>query len=210
MITMADMVYVSELVTSFLLPFTLIAPFALMARTSLGNGIPERLSLKSICVILFLLHHLSQELTTRFKLLPSLNIWVKVFFFLFFFRYLRLLVHMVSFWTFRSYPVPKHPKYSSKDVTVIIPSVSPSGAEFDECIDSVHKTKPAEIIIVTVGSDKLAKTAAKAASLSPKIKVTAVPIANKRVQICEALKQVWSRVSVLFKIPCKQKLPFHS
>ena len=189
-ITMTDMLYVSELITFVLLPFALIAPFVLITKKSLGNDIPERFSFKNVWVIFFIFYHLSQQVTARFRSLSSLDIWVKVFFFIFFFRYLRLLAHMVSFWTYKSYPIPQYPKYSVKDVTVIIPTISPYGPEFDECIESVHKNKPAEIFIVTVGSEKFARTTTRAASLSPEIKVAAVDVANKRAQICEALKHV--------------------
>ena len=76
---------------------------------------------------------------------------------------------------------------------MIIPSVNPQEAGFNECIESVLKTGPAEINIVTVGSEKLAKTAAWAASLSPDIRVSAVDVPNKRAQVCSALKHVCSQ-----------------
>jgi hypothetical protein len=48
-----------------------------------------------------------------------------------------------------------HPKYSPKDVTVIVPSIGNFDDEFEQCIKSILVNAPRRIIVSTVGYDKL-------------------------------------------------------
>lgn len=58
---------------------------------------------------------------------------------------------VVAFWRYKPYPVPKVPSHTSKDVTVIVPTVKPYGEDFEECIRSIAHNHPAEILVVTAG-----------------------------------------------------------
>lgn len=128
----------------------------------------------------------SAEATT----FPShLNFWAQLFIIIFLFRYVRLLVNLIAFLTFVSVPIPKEPILSSDDVTVIVPSVQAYGEEFQECLQSVLQTNPAEILVVTVGADNLARAISNC-QWSPVIRVLSTEVANKRVQICKALSNV--------------------
>lgn len=123
------------------------------------------------------------------------------FAFLFTFRYLRLIVHLVSFWCYKPTPVPANPTLTSKDCTVILPTVDPENPEFIECIESCLINKPAEILIVTVGQEKadLCKTtAAWYANDRPdtKIRVLVSPEANKRKQVALAIPHVKTEILV--------------
>lgn len=118
-----------------------------------------------------------------------LNFWAQVFIIIFLFRYVRLLINLIAFLTFVSMPIPEEPILSSSDVTVIVPSVEPYGEEFQECVQSVLLTNPAEIIVVTVGAENLARTISSC-QWSPKISVLSTEVANKRVQVCKALPNV--------------------
>lgn len=122
------------------------------------------------------------------------NIWAQLFIIIFLFRYVRLFVNLIAFLTFVSVSIPEEPTLSSDDVTVIVPSVQPYGEEFEECIQSVLQTNPVEIVVVTVGDDNLAR-AISSCQGSPVIRVLSIEVANKRVQVCEALSNVWELLS---------------
>lgn len=115
----------------------------------------------------------------------SLNPWAQFFTGIFLFRYVRLVVHMVAFSMYRSYPVPRSPTYSSDDVTVIVPSVNPHGEEFEECIESIHANRPKQIVIVTVGADQLNHLIRESPIIRrfPRILCCATNVANKRLQV---------------------------
>lgn len=121
----------------------------------------------------------------------------RVFAFLFVFRYLRLIVHIISFWLFRSVPVPLRPTLFPRDCAVIIPSVEPHGDKFNECIRSVLGNNPHQIIVVTVGKDKLFRAKQVCELIDPNIQVCAIEEANKRRQICHALQFVHTRITLL-------------
>ena len=121
----------------------------------------------------------------------SINPWSGIFLVIFLFRYVRLVVHIVAFWKYKPYPVPENPSYTSKDVTVIVPTVKPYGEEFDECIRSVINNHPAKIQVVTAGAENLER----ALSINiryPEIQVSMLESPNKRMQICKVLPQVSS------------------
>lgn len=74
-------------------------------------------------------------------------------------------------------------------MTVIVPTVLPYGEEFEECIDSVMQNHPAEIFVVTAGTENF-KKALLINKQYPDIRVSRVEVPNKRVQICVALLKV--------------------
>lgn len=131
----------------------------------------------------------SSKASVAINFLFSCNGWAQVFSVIFLFRYVRLLVSLVAFCTFASVLVREFPTLSAADVTVIVPSVEPSGEKFQECVQSILKTSPAGIIVVTAGSLGLVQ-ARSICDLSPIIRVLSIERPNKRAQICRALKEV--------------------
>lgn len=125
------------------------------------------------------------------------------FLFLFIFRYLRLLVHIISFYCiYKPTPVPADPTLKPEDCTIIIPTVDPENAGFRECLTTVLQNKPGAILIVTVGSSKLKLVEEVVApfresSPSTEISVTQTAVANKRRQVCHALPLVKTAITVL-------------
>jgi len=112
-----------------------------------------------------------------------------------FFRYFRLIVNLIAYWTFRPIPISDEPKYSSKDVTVIIPTIDGDGDELRATIRSILKAEPAEIIVVTI--DANFKTAVlMAAAISRNIRVLSVSQANKRRQMCQGIPEVRTEITV--------------
>ncbi|KAK5162666.1 hypothetical protein LTR04_003140 [Oleoguttula sp. CCFEE 6159] len=120
----------------------------------------------------------------------------KVFVFLFLFRYVRLIVHIIAYFCYKPSPVPANPSVTEKDVTVIIPTVSPSGPDFEQCIRSVVGTNAAQVLVVVVGKAKLAE-ARVFCDQFPTVRVLASPVANKRIQICTAMPEVGTTIAIL-------------
>jgi cellulose synthase/poly-beta-1,6-N-acetylglucosamine synthase-like glycosyltransferase len=126
-----------------------------------------------------------------------------VFIFLFAFRYVRLVVHIISFWLFyRPAPVPKNPSLSPSDCTIILPTVDPKNPDFEECINSCLHNKPGAIIVVTIG-DKLTKlTKEIVAPFKELFPATVISVetgdeANKRCQIAHGLQFVKTKITIL-------------
>ncbi|GAO15072.1 hypothetical protein UVI_02048670 [Ustilaginoidea virens] len=112
-------------------------------------------------------------------------------------RYLRLLVHCVSHWTYKSKPIPPKPSFTHHDVTVVIPTIHNAFEELRPSLLSILACKPAELILVTT-HDKHEALKQLGESLGDfKITVLSTPIANKRIQVCEALPQVKTRITVM-------------
>ncbi|KAI1615097.1 nucleotide-diphospho-sugar transferase, partial [Exophiala viscosa] len=124
------------------------------------------------------------------------------FLFLFTFRYLRLLVHIVAFWLYRPAPIPRFGYVTEQDVSVIIPTIEPDNPDFTECLASILDNNPAEIKIVTVGKSRLRLTKRiiapfRAANPDVSFKVYDTPVANKRQQVAHALTKVRTKITVL-------------
>jgi len=106
-------------------------------------------------------------------------------------------VNTISHWVYKSVPIPANPSYSSSDVTVIIPTIHNNFPELRESILSILRCQPYELIIVTT-SNKYQKLTSFVKTLeAPNITCYYVPIANKRLQVCEAIPRVKTRFTVL-------------
>jgi cellulose synthase/poly-beta-1,6-N-acetylglucosamine synthase-like glycosyltransferase len=125
-----------------------------------------------------------------------------LFFFLFIFRYLRLVVHLISFWLYRPSPILKEAFFSNEDVTVVIPTIDPSDLDFLGCLQSVLMNQPKEVCIVTVGSTNRKVAEEKASyygSGFPDVQITVSAIGkpNKRKQIASALPNIHTAITIL-------------
>lgn len=110
-----------------------------------------------------------------------------LFILLFFFRYIRLMVDMIGIWIYSPTPIPSDPTLTSKDTTVIVPTVDPFNPDFAECISSIAATEPASIIIVTAGEHQNFKKASSYSNLLPQsnILVLSCPVTSVcTVQSC--------------------------
>lgn len=121
---------------------------------------------------------------------------------LFIFRYLRTVVHLISFWCYRPAPIPRYPNYKPEDCSIILPTVDPENPEFTQCIETCLQNKPSKIFIVTVGEDKrqlVKSTIANYDVLYPDTEITILlsPIANKRHQVAAAIPHVQTSIIVL-------------
>jgi cellulose synthase/poly-beta-1,6-N-acetylglucosamine synthase-like glycosyltransferase len=106
-------------------------------------------------------------------------------------------VHTISHWTYKSYKIPESPTYNVKDVTVIIPTIHNNFEELRESLQSILVCQPYELLLVTT-TDKYDKLVAFAKTLeAPNIRTFHVPIANKRVQVCEAIPEVKTSIIIM-------------
>ncbi|KFZ08882.1 hypothetical protein V502_09085 [Pseudogymnoascus sp. VKM F-4520 (FW-2644)] len=126
----------------------------------------------------------------------NLSWWQMGFAFLFVFKFLKVVVHSISYLTYRpQLPSAKNAAYNTKDVTVIIPSIDNFGAAFARCIQSVIQCKPAHVFVATVESKKdSAERACR--EVSKDIRVITVKEANKRAQFLEAVSFVTTKIII--------------
>ncbi|KAI6083942.1 glycosyltransferase family 2 protein [Hypoxylon rubiginosum] len=129
--------------------------------------------------------------------LASPKFWWCVFWVLWVHRYLRLIVHSFSHWLYKSKPIPSKPKFTSNDVTVIIPTIHNHFEDLRSSLESILVCRPYELILVTTADkflalEKLAKTLS-----TPNVRVLYTGIANKRLQVCEALPNVKTDITIM-------------
>ncbi len=112
-------------------------------------------------------------------------------------RYTRTVVHTITHWIYRSKPLPANPSYTCKDVTVIIPTIHNNFEELRESLQSILVCQPFELLLVTTSS-KYEKLVRFAKSLeASNIRIFQVPIANKRIQVCEAIPKVKTSIIIM-------------
>ena len=116
------------------------------------------------------------------------------------YRYLRLIVNLWAFWRLRPIPPPEKPSLTSRDVTVILPTLEGEGHELENTIESILKNEPHELILVTIEGDALQKatrTIGKMpASQHNKLRCLAVKAPNKRRQMARAIPEVTTKIIV--------------
>lgn len=108
---------------------------------------------------------------------------------LFLFRYSRLVINLAAFVHYKPIAKPNSPTYTSRDVTVIIPTVEPHGTDFEECIQSVRVNNPAKIVIVTAGPGNYER-AIDSVGTHSKTQIKDCNDQNKRRQVCVGLEEV--------------------
>ncbi|KAL5334296.1 hypothetical protein BJX70DRAFT_402747 [Aspergillus crustosus] len=134
---------------------------------------------------------------------PYKDVMSATFVYLFLFRYIQLVVHIISFDVFyRVTATPRTPNIQRGDVTVILPLEDPENPYFGECIQSCLVNEPGMIVVVPVGDEhaiQVKKAVSRYQQQNPHTKITVKPAndANRRLQIAHGLRYVTSRVTVL-------------
>ncbi|KAK5790521.1 hypothetical protein VI817_007808 [Penicillium citrinum] len=125
--------------------------------------------------------------------------FLRAFVALFIYRYARLVVNLISFWSFKPIPPPENPKLTSQDVTVIIPTLEGCGEELVETIRSILDNQPYEILLVTIEANR--KKAERMLSAMPasksRIRLFTVTHPNKRRQMTRAIPEVRTAITLL-------------
>ncbi|KAI5865729.1 glycosyltransferase family 2 protein [Durotheca rogersii] len=132
------------------------------------------------------------------EFLSSPRFWWCTFWILWVHRYLRLIVHTFSHWFYKSKPIPAKPAFTAQDVTVIIPTIHNAFDELRPSLESILACHPRELILVTT-VDKLTALEKLASTLSTPdvVRVLFTAIANKRLQVCEALPNVMTKITIM-------------
>jgi hypothetical protein len=146
--------------------------------------------------------------------------WLKpahlIFLFLFVFRFTRLVVHIFSnLVLYKATPIPAQPTLTPKDCTIILPTVEPGNDYFKLCVNSVLANGPRAIIIVTVGTANRRRAEEVVATFRKaypdiRIQVKTTKAANKRRQVCAAVHEVKTKITVLVDdhVSCHQQNSF--
>ncbi|KAJ5128422.1 hypothetical protein N7448_002141 [Penicillium atrosanguineum] len=115
------------------------------------------------------------------------------------YRYFRLVVNLISFWSFRPITPPENPKLTSQDVSVIIPTLEGCGEELVETIRSILENQPYEILLVTIEANR--RRAERMLNLMPasksRIRLFTVTHPNKRRQMTRAIPEVRTAITLL-------------
>ena len=115
---------------------------------------------------------------------------------LFIFRYLRCVVGIWTWWTFKPKPISEKPLYKSSDVTVVVPTTFKAPGELVKCLKGIMSCSPAAVFVVTSHPNvELVKTCCALHSFRD-IKVLGVDKLNKRVQMRKALKEIETEITV--------------
>ncbi|KAL4994435.1 nucleotide-diphospho-sugar transferase [Aspergillus recurvatus] len=124
--------------------------------------------------------------------------YMRAFIALFLYRYLRLVVNLISFYTFKPIPPPEDPKLTSSDVTVIIPTLDGCGEELERTIETILTNQPHELLLVTIEANR--KKAEGMLSRMPaaksRIRLFTVTHPNKRRQMTRAIPEVTTAITV--------------
>lgn len=112
---------------------------------------------------------------------------------------MRLVINLISFWTFKPIPLPVAPQLTSDHVTVILPSLDGEGEELERTIASILRNEPKELILVTIDENlhKLHATVNKTpAATQGRLRCMSVKQANKRRQMARAIPEVTTLITV--------------
>lgn len=113
------------------------------------------------------------------------------------FRYLRLIVSIVSYATFKPRPIPEKPRNRPENATVVIPTTFADPGALVQCLRNILDCGPAAVIIVTANANvELIKTCCSLNSFRG-VQVFGVVKLNKRFQMLKALRQVHTEITVL-------------
>ncbi|KAL2257368.1 hypothetical protein VTK26DRAFT_264 [Humicola hyalothermophila] len=131
----------------------------------------------------------------RLDFLRSTEFWAFFHTLLWLHRYLRLLAHCVSHWRYKSMiPNLEKPRYTSEDVTVVIPTIHNHPENLRPSLESILACNPAKLVLVTTWNKHQALSRVATSLRMPNhtspvaIEVLYVDKANKRLQVCEALE----------------------
>lgn len=112
-------------------------------------------------------------------------------------RYFRFIVNTGSHWFYKTVAIPAKPSYTSNDITVIIPTIHNNFEELKESLQSILACQPYELLLVTT-SDKYQRLLRFVKTLeASNVRVFHVPIANKRIQVCEAIPKVKTALIIM-------------
>lgn len=174
-----------------------------LAKSIVWDWVPFKIGVALYATYIY--HH---NIQAGLDAIHAQNTCLQVFELLFLFKFVKVVVHTISFLLYRPYPIPQNPTVTARDVTVIIPTVGAiDEPDMRETLSTILANHPAHIIVVTVGEAKLAiaeqvcaEELTKAQVLrttSTQVTTMAIEIASKRAQLFEAFKRVDTSIIAL-------------
>ncbi|PPJ55902.1 hypothetical protein CBER1_03756 [Cercospora berteroae] len=126
-------------------------------------------------------------------------ILMTLFMVFFVFRYLRTVVSIFTWFSWSAIPVAEKPKYTSKDVTVLIPTTFKTPAELMACIKRILACNPAKVFVITSEANvHLVKDMCILHNFGQhNVVVLGVEHLNKRKQLLRAIPLVETDITVL-------------
>jgi cellulose synthase/poly-beta-1,6-N-acetylglucosamine synthase-like glycosyltransferase len=114
------------------------------------------------------------------------------------FRNVRLYVNLAANWMYSPIQPVDEPTVTSKDMTVIIPTVAEDIQQVKETLETAYRLEPAEIILVTPES-RFKRVSQMVEELGPRKRVQVLNIrqANKRRQLSRAIPEVKTKITLL-------------
>lgn len=112
-------------------------------------------------------------------------------------RYLRLIVHSIAHWRYKSIPIPNSPTFSHRDVTIILPTISTDIKELRKTIQSMLACNPSLILLVTTKHPYKALQKVCKSMNAKNLKVLKSPVTSKRLQVCRAIPLVKTSITVM-------------
>ncbi|KND92901.1 hypothetical protein TOPH_02405 [Tolypocladium ophioglossoides CBS 100239] len=107
--------------------------------------------------------------------------------------------YSTSFWIYVLWGLclSAKPTFTHEDVTVVIPTIHNMFEELRPSLESILACEPAALILVTT-HDRRKGLELMAESLPHfKVKVLSIQTANKRLQVCEALPNVKTAITIM-------------
>jgi hypothetical protein len=122
------------------------------------------------------------------------------FAFLFAIRYVRFIINTISWALAKPYRILDKPTLTPEDVTVIIPSANPDGSEFLATVQSALDSAASKVLIVTFGSENMAKARGTCGDLlenaSGRLVLIDNRIGNKRMQMVRGVQETTTKIAV--------------
>ncbi|KAL9594806.1 MAG: hypothetical protein Q9219_006820 [cf. Caloplaca sp. 3 TL-2023] len=109
-------------------------------------------------------------------------------------RYLRLIVNVVSAWTLKPIPPASSPRYNPQDVTVVLPTLGTDNRDFHRCLLSINACRPKAVLIITPKPDTVRRICRDLHL--PHFEVIEYPHANKRAQMIRGFLRVETSIVV--------------
>ncbi|PSN67109.1 hypothetical protein BS50DRAFT_634533 [Corynespora cassiicola Philippines] len=124
--------------------------------------------------------------------------WFCIFLALFLFRNVRLWVNLAANWLYTPIQPVDDPTITSKDVTVIIPTVAENIQQLKETVQTAYRCEPFELLLVTPDSRvKRLYQMVEELGCPKNIQVLSVSQANKRRQLSRAIPEVQTKITLL-------------
>lgn len=126
----------------------------------------------------------------------ALSLYPCLFLAAFLLRYVRAIVGMITWVTYKPKPISEKPQFRANDVTVVVPATFKTPGELVQCLRCILNCNPAAVFVITANANvDLVRTCCALNSFKS-VQVLGVTKLNKRIQMLRALEQVETAITV--------------